>query len=793
MNMSLLKAQLRPLGWFPNELREEFVEFTAPCIPSLFASATRHSDSHAKLLGRAVFRGCRLGLIGINGLIELHNPFDRRCYEQDSPLARLSLPEETKQLAPHNVPFLIPSTGHKLRDSRETIDLEGYLINECKQLYRMLLPEARNLQLRDTAALRLVGQLMLLLARGHANRDTWERDIREIGISLNSALFEKPWIPEEENQRIECSNFINNVRKFAAGEGMPVSIPLEWLGPRVVGRVFEDVAGHAHNISRDLRIFGPEPARKAGRRQKGIFYTPPAIADWLAERVANILGGRGNVHIVDPAMGSGSLLWACAEAISRKQRGNWDNVKLFLDSCEGIDIDELAVMSAQIVASLHCKERDVLPEFNNLHVGNGLSWLEKEKPDCIIMNPPFSTYERMPEEYRDLAKKGKKDMAELFADAALEALSDDGVFAAVMPRHVLKGYSYRGLRERLNHKFSDWYVADFGASQLFPEASVYVCAVVGHNPLRPKVRYFMSQGSMPTVTSRLALDLKAEVEDRLTSGHWQKDWMVLLPSTVSGIIDKVAKWPRLREFRKKGVYITEGLKWYQGGKKAVLTLKQAYDLGIDDCTRPLIDNDFLKGPIAQPADKVIVWPYDEDGNLHSENKIDMLCRKLDLPHQQIILERPRAYFKKGKHFDIALKKVGRYLGGAFLPPSTKPWVTYRCYALACKEVIDPCNLIAYLTSLTAQLWARTHGKMIGGGYCEWLVSIIWDLPIAPSVLNESRSALHVLTREALEKVPDNLWLLAEPWSHSPLRELLPEIDGLDNNERQATVRWLARN
>ncbi len=785
MDMGLIGASLRPLGWRENSLQESYVEYSAPCAPVMLAHTGTKAIGTPELLGRAIFRGCQVELVEHNAIVRVYDPHNRDSYLGGPPILEVRLPQEKEYLAPAIVPhYLLDRVGQK--PDRSRIDLERHLVQECVSLYENILGEASH---DGTMALALVGQLTLLLARGLALDDSWERDIEEVGIKLNSNLFSRRWVPSHDNSRLACLKFIRAVRSFA--EDMPASITLDWLGPRVVGRVFEQIAGHIYGPS-EKDLFGERKVKPLGRKRTGTYFTPPAIAEWLGEKIADALFDIENPMVLDPAMGTGSLLWAVASAIAKRKDQNV--VSVFQRSCVGIDIDELAVMSAQIVASLHCAKDKKLPRFNSLSRGDGLQEMKKRKPNCIVMNPPFITYNSMASEERPVAKKGRKDAAELFAEAALECVGDSGVFAAILPRQVLNGWRYRDLRNTMS-RFPEWYVADFGSSQLFHGALVYVCAVVGVGYGKTEVKYFRVDDTPSAVFSSLERELHGVDRGSLTNKTWPPDRMILYPKVVNRILDKMKAWPTLNTLSDKGVEITKGIIPHKGGKAAIISYDEAMKAGVLPHTRPIVLGDSLSGPILSPKpEKVIIWPYHEDDSELSNEELTSLisqCGLTGLTASATRIERPREMFRKGRSFDIAVSEVGRYLSGSLvLPEQPLPWVTYRCIAIACDSAISPWILTAYLSSVTAQLWARVTGKALSGDYYEWGVKMLWDLPIPPLLAGKEQADLEWLARSALYDAEKNLWKLAKPWADKALVPFTERVDGLSQHERLEASEWL---
>ncbi|MCR4340749.1 MAG: methyltransferase domain-containing protein, partial [Gemmatimonadaceae bacterium] len=77
------------------------------------------------------------------------------------------------------------------------------------------------------------------------------------------------------------------------------------------------------------------------RKAEGAHYTPPALADFVADNIVGALGPElsGELKVLDPACGDGSLLVSLVSAVRKRRRA-----KLFV---EGFDISAEAIERTQ--------------------------------------------------------------------------------------------------------------------------------------------------------------------------------------------------------------------------------------------------------------------------------------------------------------------------------------------------------------------------------------------------------------------------------------------------------------
>jgi adenine-specific DNA-methyltransferase len=153
-------------------------------------------------------------------------------------------------------------------------------------------------------------------------------------------------------------------------------------------------------------------------RARGAVYTPPALAEWVAERLVSALRG-GPATVADLACGQGALL----RAVASRRRG----IRLV-----GIDIarEDLRVAS-QVVPNAHLIEADA----------TGLRNVDAVGPfDGIILNPPWGV--TLPHSARALRAQGytlaegQFDSANVFVELALTLLRPGGVAAFILPDSI---------------------------------------------------------------------------------------------------------------------------------------------------------------------------------------------------------------------------------------------------------------------------------------------------------------------------------------------------------------------
>jgi adenine-specific DNA-methyltransferase len=131
-----------------------------------------------------------------------------------------------------------------------------------------------------------------------------------------------------------------------------------------------------------------------GIKTSGAHYTPAELANFLAERaLAHVPRRDGLIRILDPACGTGNLLWAVARCASAGLRRRLELI--------GYETDEVALDQArQQLASLNVAKCELYPE-DFLEVAES-HYLRAEPKglfavappqtanvDVVISNPPY--------------------------------------------------------------------------------------------------------------------------------------------------------------------------------------------------------------------------------------------------------------------------------------------------------------------------------------------------------------------------------------------------------------------
>jgi len=240
------------------------------------------------------------------------------------------------------------------------------------------------------------------------------------------------------------------------------------------------------------------------KKNLGAFYTKPEAAKLLATLAID----KWDAKVLDPACGSGTLL---VEAYQRKAQLapliDKDKLhrKFAKEDLYGIDVMHFAAhMTATNLTSQNIRlklepnvfSRDGIEAMvNPVNTTPNLptivdqtldKWIKTMEGtgipkdfDVVIMNPPFTRRERIPDEISKLQKilpevKGKTGYWAYFIIAADRVLKPKGVLAVVMPEEFFVGRSAESVRKFLfNRRYAIQYVIRTATEAAFSESALY--------------------------------------------------------------------------------------------------------------------------------------------------------------------------------------------------------------------------------------------------------------------------------------------------------------------------------
>lgn len=206
---------------------------------------------------------------------------------------------------------------------------------------------------------------------------------------------------------------------------------------------------------------------RAARRVNGQVFTPPALARIVCRAVLGPLGERGRtLRVLDPACGDGRFLAAAAELAPGAR-------------LVGIERDaEVAAACRARVPSAAVHVADALFE---LPAGAG-------DADAVIGNPPYLRSIRLkdadPAMWRRVrgafaaTTHGEWDLYGAFVEASLGWVRPGGRIGWIVPSRWMTAAWAARLRGLLAGRGAVREIVDFGAAQVFPDATTYASIVI---------------------------------------------------------------------------------------------------------------------------------------------------------------------------------------------------------------------------------------------------------------------------------------------------------------------------
>lgn len=243
---------------------------------------------------------------------------------------------------------------------------------------------------------------------------------------------------------------------------------------------------------------------KAAVKRHGKHYTPPALADFLAERVLRQLAtpGQEALRILDPACGDGELLFA----VHRLAKKLLSGASL---SLVGYDLDADAIECAKERASdlgisVDWRQGDFL------QVGRGLP---NGSFDAVITNPPYVRTQQLGHATAQLLATefkltGRIDLTHPFVTLMPTLLRPDGVLGLLCSNRFLTTRAGANMRRMFQTSLEPIEIYDLGDTKLFT-AAVLPAIVVAMNrsPQESTVCSFASayidENATPTDTKSL--------------------------------------------------------------------------------------------------------------------------------------------------------------------------------------------------------------------------------------------------------------------------------------------------
>lgn len=268
---------------------------------------------------------------------------------------------------------------------------------------------------------------------------------------------------------------------FCIGESK--MLDLELAIRHAGGPIFQEAHSIVDLFVRQQALFGLSGEKiRPSKYVTGVFYTPQGLARSMADFVLARVDRNANIIcIADVACGSGIFLVESVNALIR--RGYTGKIKLY-----GNDISEEAIKMAYF--NIACLNRDIDEKKIQIeyHLSAGdffqanVPWNEV---DCIMMNPPFISWEEMSAEQKEQTRvslgksyTGRPDYSTAFISEVLKKAKPSTWIGSLMPVGVLSSNYGEKLREQIKEMSNPALIGTLGDHRLFRNAIVNIGLLV---------------------------------------------------------------------------------------------------------------------------------------------------------------------------------------------------------------------------------------------------------------------------------------------------------------------------
>ncbi|WP_327147745.1 Eco57I restriction-modification methylase domain-containing protein [Nocardia sp. NBC_01329] len=228
---------------------------------------------------------------------------------------------------------------------------------------------------------------------------------------------------------------------------------------------------------------GRDGAGARERKRHGRHYTPATLAGFLAGRVVARIGTPGRVRVLDPACGSGELLFAIKDALADRLPG----VPVELT---GYDLDPAGL----VLARRRAAESGVGAEWRQRDFLADCAGLPAESFDAVIANPPYVRTQQLGGEAAQALRgqfglRGRIDLTHPFVAALPRLMAPGAVLGLLCANRFLTTKAGSNLRGLLLADLTPVELYDLGDTKLFEAAVLPAVTIAVRGATRGTCRY----------------------------------------------------------------------------------------------------------------------------------------------------------------------------------------------------------------------------------------------------------------------------------------------------------------
>lgn len=485
----------------------------------------------------------------------------------------------------------------------------------------------------------------------------------------------------------------------------------------------------------------------------GVVYTPQWIVDLILDNTM-----RGYTHtmkVCDPACGDGAFLVRLAERICDTVPTK--NCRTALENITGLDIDAdaLAKCGKRLDTVLAAKGKRLKIKWNlhNMDSANRTSLASHAgRFDYVLGNPPYVRIQHLGEARRKrlqqdwaLAQHGSTDLYIAFFEIGMYLLKRGGRLGYITPNTYAKTAAGQSLRRFMLERHGIACLIDFGAHQIFKDATTYSLITV-LNKDRKRGKFLMYHYDGKNIVNKGTVSVS-----HLLSGA---TWILESEETLRKIEKIRTRGRPLGEIADihvglqtlaDDVFILEKRR-AESGIVAVIDMHGSEVRMEAAVTRPILKASVMKDG-RDTKERIIIFPY-ENGKLLAEKTLmkqfPRTYRYLE-KHKKLLLGRDKGKFDAGRWYAFGrefglLTTFGDKIitSGMNKKPNFQlcPSPEYTFYAGYCvkpKAGINIHDLLPVLNSGEMEFYIRCTSRDYQSGWKSYAKGFIQDYGVPTGV------------------------------------------------------------
>ncbi len=548
--------------------------------------------------------------------------------------------------------------------------------------------------------------------------------------------------------------------------------------------------------SQQLTLYSPVPIEQTNK-DTGSFYTPQFIARFFVKYLEQLNPNiyKGNLRILEPAVGSGIFVRTILERIVEK-RSDWNlvcdsdpfyNILAIDKNPTACNAARLSLFLLHLVSfgefptnDLDIVEDDALDYFLNQSHANEF--------DLVISNPPFVKYNAQSSDERIKIKSflkdlsyGKSDLYLAFIKIAIDSLKVGGVGCFVLPNTFLITNSAKEIRKMLSDSCVIRCVVDLSdnKTKIFDEAGVYPILLIFQkstvrliskgvkenslpNAIIAKIQDSIGQGLYEILANNLITTTNYSVYNTSQS-FFNSDVWYLLPPTELELKEKLSKYSKIEELFD----VRTGFS--SGNDDIFLFRKEKIPFGEEELFVPLLsDREMRAYSIPNFVEKYFFYPYINNISLTEEQLMN------GFPKTFRILEKNRPVLEE--RTEVRENKILWWMPNRprnpkfmMVPKITTPHLVFTpkfgfdnngIYAISRTPFLVPKDenleielfyyFVAILNSSVCFWYMLSHAPKYQNGYAMLEPKYLKNLPV-PDPLSQNTSRIKVLQIISLVK------------------------------------------